>query len=113
MSGTASNYDMSKLTAGQVLAFVATALAFGAVAPILSFVSAIPFLLITIAYGIMMFASSYVEEEQHFWYWSATGWLALLSFKGYEYFHQPLLYTESVLESLDFLDSLLCLVSVG
>lgn len=29
-----------------------------------------------------MFASSYVEEEQHFWYWAATGWLALLAIKG-------------------------------
>jgi hypothetical protein len=28
----------------------------------------------------MMFASSFVEEEQHFWYWSASGWLAYLYF---------------------------------
>ena len=30
----------------------------------------------TTAYGIMMFASSYVEEEQHFWYWIASAWIA-------------------------------------
>lgn len=85
MSSTASNYDMSKLTAGQALASIAAAFALGAAIPTLtkSFVSAIPFLMITIAYGIMMFASSYVEEEQHFWYWATSGWLALLCFKGY------------------------------
>jgi ethanolaminephosphotransferase len=26
----------------------------------------------------MMFASSYVEEEQHFWYWITAGWVAYL-----------------------------------
>jgi ethanolaminephosphotransferase len=85
MSSTASNYDMYKLTAGEVIASLAAVLALGAAIPTLarSFVSAIPFLTITIAYGIMMFASSYVEEEQHFWYWATSGWLALLSFKGY------------------------------
>lgn len=86
MSSTASNYDMFKLTAGQVLASIAAVLALGAAIPTLpqSFVSAMPFLMITVAYGIMMFASSYVEEEQHFWYWATSGWLALLSFKGYD-----------------------------
>jgi ethanolamine phosphate transferase 2 subunit G len=85
MSSTASNYDMFKLTAGQVLASIAAVLALGAAIPTLSqsFVSAMPFLMITVAYGIMMFASSYVEEEQHFWYWATSGWLVLLSFKGY------------------------------
>jgi ethanolaminephosphotransferase len=84
MSSTASNYDMFKLTAGQLVASLAAIMALGAAIPILthSFVSCIPFLVFTVAYGIMMFASSYVEEEQHFWYWATSGWLALLSFKG-------------------------------
>ncbi|KAL8795984.1 MAG: hypothetical protein Q9195_001560 [Heterodermia aff. obscurata] len=30
----------------------------------------------------MMFASSYVEEEHHFWYWASSGWLAMLLFKS-------------------------------
>jgi len=91
MSSTASNYDMFKLTAGQVLASVAAAFALGAAIPVLthSFVSAVPFILITIAYGIMMFASSYVEEEQHFWYWATSGWLAQLSFNGYDIITKP------------------------
>lgn len=28
--------------------------------------------------GSMMFASSYVEEEQQFWYWMISGWLGYL-----------------------------------
>jgi len=40
------------------------------------------FATVTIAYGIMMFASSYVEEEQQFWYWACSGWLVFLAMKG-------------------------------
>jgi ethanolaminephosphotransferase len=83
MSNTASNYNVSKLVIGQVVATAASALAFIAVVPTLShsLISATPFLLIILAYGIMMFASSYVEEEQHFWYWAASAWLLLLYLK--------------------------------
>jgi len=38
--------------------------------------------LITTFYTIMMFASSYVEEEQQFWYWIMAGWTTLLFLKG-------------------------------
>jgi ethanolaminephosphotransferase len=84
MSNTASNYDITKLIIGQVVATAASALALGAAAPTLShcLISATPFLLITLAYGIMIFASSYVEEEQHFWYWATSAWLLLLCLKG-------------------------------
>lgn len=84
MSSTASNYDLKKLFFGQVMAAVAAILSIIVAAPTLmdSFQAAIPFLSLTLAYGVMMFASSFVEEEQHFWYWTASGWLAILFFRG-------------------------------
>lgn len=85
MSITASNYDVTKLATGQAVAGLAFALALLAAGPTIlaSLRSSLPILSITLAYGIMMFASSYVEEEQHFWYWSATAWLMLLWIKWY------------------------------
>lgn len=76
---------MFKLRVGQGIAGLAATLALIAAVPIIlrSFMSSIPFLLIAVAYAAMMFASSYVEEEQHFWYWTTSGWLAMLSLKGY------------------------------
>lgn len=84
MSSTASNYDVPRLFIGIGLTFIATLLALFATYPTLkwSIKSASPFIIISLLYGVMMFASSYVEEEQHFWYWAATGWLALLAIKG-------------------------------
>ncbi|KAI0201485.1 alkaline-phosphatase-like protein [Astrocystis sublimbata] len=83
MSTMASDYDLDKLSLGGGIA-AAAALAAGT-ATVLStkmtwsnIRSLIPFLSITILYGVMMFASSYVEEEQHFWYWSTTAWLFYL-----------------------------------
>ncbi|OBR13914.1 GPI ethanolamine phosphate transferase [Colletotrichum higginsianum IMI 349063] len=76
MSSMASNYDMGRLHVGEAVAFLGTgSLVFGA-RP-----SLIPLLTITVMYGIMMFASSYVEEEQHFWYWATSAWLGSLAVK--------------------------------
>lgn len=81
MSSMASNYDMSRLVLGQGLALA------GLFASITAVVledshrkgwETLPTCLVAILYGIMMFASSYVEEEQHFWYWASTIWLAYL-----------------------------------
>lgn len=85
MSSMASNYDMQRLFLGQGAAVIAiiTSLAVARLSLSESINSALPFMLITVAYGIMMFASSYVEEEHHFWYWSASAWLALLGLKGF------------------------------
>lgn len=84
MSGTASNYDVSKLVAGQVLAasalFLGSATAWGTITKSLQ--TYYPLVLVALIYGIMMFASSYVEEEQHFWYWTTTAWLGMLWLKG-------------------------------
>jgi ethanolaminephosphotransferase len=88
MSSTASNYDIPKLLIGQSIALLATLLAVISAFPVLgeSLNTSSPFVIITLLYGVMMFASSYVEEEQHFWYWAATGWLAILSIKRYVFF---------------------------
>lgn len=80
MSSMASNYDIPKLVFGEALALAAgvcslltvTWLGTNTVGNIL------PLALITLSYGGMMFASSYVEEEQHFWYWASTFWIAHL-----------------------------------
>ncbi|EMR80950.1 hypothetical protein ACHAO1_006136 [Botrytis cinerea] len=84
MSGTASNYDVKKLMTGQVIAALASVMAGVAAGPFIvsNLKASIPFIAICLFYGIMMFASSYVEEEQHFWYWTTTGWLFLLSIKN-------------------------------
>jgi ethanolaminephosphotransferase len=83
MSSTASNYDVPRLVLGQGISAVSFSLAIVAAYPTLSSSakSCAPILVVTLLYGIMMFASSYVEEEQHFWYWATTAWLGLLWIK--------------------------------
>ena len=83
MSSTASNYDLGRLNAGIVLAAVATVtcLATAFTALLASRSSGLWTSLVIILYGAMMFASSYVEEEQHFWYWASSGWIAWLFLK--------------------------------
>lgn len=84
MSSMASNYDMRRLFLGQGTAVLAVIASLSAVRLSLSesIHSTLPFMSITLSYGVMMFASSYVEEEHHFWYWSVSAWLALLGLKG-------------------------------
>ncbi|KAK0668660.1 putative GPI ethanolamine phosphate transferase [Cercophora samala] len=78
LSGMASNYDTPQMLLGFGISLLALVLALIS-SPTLP---SIPFSLVTLAYGAMMFASSYVEEEQHFWYWSTTAWFAYLLFRG-------------------------------
>jgi ethanolamine phosphate transferase 2 subunit G len=81
LSSMASNYDAARLAQGGAIAALSVILAllacFGSFSGPASAVT--PYAAITALYGIMMFASSYVEEEQHYWYWSTTAWLALLA----------------------------------
>lgn len=85
MTSMASNYDMNRLMTGAIAATIALVVAIVALVmlPKVGTSSWLPFSLITFLYGIMMFASSYVEEEQHFWYWTTSAWLLFLGIKRY------------------------------
>ncbi|KAK8171737.1 alkaline-phosphatase-like protein [Phyllosticta citrichinensis] len=80
LSSTASNYNLTLLVAGASLAAISVVLTLLALSNNLTHITATGFFYTAVAalYGVMMFASSYVEEEQHFWYWITTGWFVLL-----------------------------------
>ena len=74
---------MFKITLGMILALGSVSLALMACFPVMRkpTTSVFVFLGTTVAYSVMMFASSYVEEEHHFWYWAASAWLVYVSRK--------------------------------
>ncbi|KAL1608404.1 major facilitator superfamily transporter protein [Paraconiothyrium brasiliense] len=75
MSSTASNYDVPRLITGTALTFVSILMALFTLPsrqPITPPGAA--YTLIIILYSVLMFASSYVEEEHNFWYWATCGW---------------------------------------
>ena len=76
ISKEASNYDLNRLYQGAGLALLATFLSAVScfVAPLRVTGCTTFFGSLVAAYGALMFASSYVEEEQQFWYWMLTGW---------------------------------------
>jgi ethanolaminephosphotransferase len=79
MSGTASNYDIPRLTLGTVLAFVVCILSYFSLPALRPITFAgIYTTFIFVLYAVLMFASSYVEEEHNFWYWATSGWFMLL-----------------------------------
>ena len=81
MSSTASNYDLNRLYIGIGSASLAFILAMTLSFPSLIKAQANGLMMAVtmLLYGITMFASSYVEEEQHFWYWMTSAWMAWIS----------------------------------
>ncbi len=78
----ASNYDMPRLLLGQSIAVAASVIGMVVVFATTGSPSPLsPIPAVTLTYGIMMFASSYVEEEHHFWYWMTSAWLVVLAMK--------------------------------
>jgi ethanolaminephosphotransferase len=84
MSRTASNYDVSRLILGLLITGVAGLLVLPATYKECTRhgSSGMFLMLMIITCGMMMFASSYVEEEQQFWYWICSGWIANLHVKS-------------------------------
>ena len=86
MSSVSSNYNMPLLQAGIAMATIsllcAIASALGAPKEQASQGSpaslSVWLSLVAVLYSVMMFGSSYIEEEQHFWYWIGNGWMAWL-----------------------------------
>ncbi|KAL4914289.1 alkaline-phosphatase-like protein [Aspergillus aurantiobrunneus] len=86
MSGAASNYDLRYLALGICITGFAVLFSLPATYRVLSRYQIPGFFLITsvLLYGSMMFASSYVEEEQQFWYWIVTGWTFYLHTRSFQ-----------------------------
>ncbi|KAL9587559.1 MAG: hypothetical protein Q9212_000136 [Teloschistes hypoglaucus] len=83
MSKTATDYSTSKLYLGIVLGTLAALPAWLIALPLLQRAKLVGswFSLLTLTYGVLMFASSYVEEEQQYWYLMASTWLFWLAVK--------------------------------
>lgn len=79
LSGTASSYNLPRMVTGMVLTTIIIMLTLSSFPSLWPPSAASTFFAFTsIFYGIMMFASSYVEEEQQFWYWITPAWIFLL-----------------------------------
>jgi ethanolaminephosphotransferase len=77
LSGTASNYNLNAMSIGIGIATIGVVLAMlsNPWARMELTMGSAAYGLVIMGYGIIMFASSYVEEEQQFWHWALGGWL--------------------------------------
>ncbi len=79
MSSAASNYDVPRLIVGTSLATLICILSFFILPSLRSITPSGIFYTLTLGlYAVLMFASSYVEEEHNFWYWMTSGWFIIL-----------------------------------
>lgn len=85
MSTTASNYNILKLNLGILFTLSAVVLTFFGLRIKICNVTALGIWILTLAmfYGSLMFASSFIEEEQLFWYWMEGAWLVWLYLSVY------------------------------
>jgi len=87
MSSVASNYNMLRLFLGIALAGIAVSscLSYMLLEEMIS-PDSLTFFGIVTSFSSMMFASSYVEEEQRFWYWITGVWTMYLICRRYSDF---------------------------
>ncbi|KAI1006760.1 GPI ethanolamine phosphate transferase 2 [Podosphaera aphanis] len=79
MSKTSSNYNIYRLSTGLFLAIISSCLSFTTANLVIKEIKiSTPLLLVSFFYAVMMFSSSYVEEEQNFWHWTTIAWFGFL-----------------------------------
>lgn len=85
MSSTATDYSAGKLYGGITAAILVEILSFSISSPVLLKQGNIRLwsLLMNLSYGLMTFASSFVEEEHQYWYFLASAWFLRLGMKQY------------------------------
>lgn len=78
MSNMASNFKMEYIFIGLSVAVLAVIVSVAAAVQVAGLAALFPLYAVSLLYAVMMFGSSFVEEEHHFWYWSLSAWLLFL-----------------------------------